>query len=63
MSRDAKKNKGLKCTRCGCADFRTEDGRPFDTVTTILIPGAIRRYKICRHCGKRIRTRETIEKD
>ncbi|NIP26657.1 MAG: hypothetical protein GWN94_19800 [Phycisphaerae bacterium] len=62
MGRDANKNVGLKCPKCGCADFRTEDGRPWKTVTTVPIPGAVRRYKICRHCGKRIRTKETIEK-
>ena len=60
---DGKNRKGLKCPRCGCADFRAEDGRPFDTVKTVNIPGAIRRYKICRWCGKRVRTRETIERD
>lgn len=61
-SRDANKKVGLKCPICGCNDFRTEDGRPFDTVKTVNIPGAIRRYKICRHCGKRVRTKETLEK-
>jgi len=61
-SRDAKKIKGLKCPRCGCNDFRTEDGRPWDTVKTVNIFGAVRRYKICRYCGKRIRTKEVVEK-
>ena len=59
---DGKKNRGLKCPRCGCSDFRAEDGRPFDCVKTVNIPGAIRRYKICRHCGKRVRTKETLER-
>ena len=56
-----KKYSGLKCPRCGCADFRTVDGRPWDTVKTVNIPGAVRRYKVCRYCGKTIRTRETID--
>ncbi len=58
-----KKQTGLKCPRCGCADFRDEMGRPWDTVKTIPIPGAIRRYKICRYCGKKVRTKEIIEKE
>jgi len=57
------KKQGLGCTNCGCKDFRDELGRPFKTVKTVNIPGAIRRYKICRYCGKRVRTKETIEKE
>lgn len=53
---------GLQCPNCGCEDFRDEIGRPWDTVKTIPIPGAIRRHKICRYCGKRIRTKEIIDK-
>jgi len=56
-----KKISGLKCPTCGCADFRTEDGRPWATVKTVNIPGAVRRYKICRYCGRRVRTKEMIE--
>jgi transcriptional regulator NrdR family protein len=56
------KPKGLRCSKCGCADFRDENGRPFKTVKTMPLPGnAIRRYKICRYCGKRIRTKEVID--
>ncbi len=64
MAEQPKKPRGLRCPKCGCADFYDEDGRPygFDTITTVPLPGAIRRYKICRHCGKRVRTREVIEK-
>jgi len=52
---------GIKCPKCGCADFRDDAGRPWQTVKTVHVPGAIRRYKVCRHCGHRIRTKETIE--
>jgi hypothetical protein len=45
----------------GCADFRDETGRPWEKVKTVNIPGAVRRYKICRYCGKTVRTREKIE--
>ena len=56
-----KKQRGLRCPNCGCADFRDEMGRPWDTVKTVNIPGAVRRYKICRYCGKMVRTKEKIE--
>lgn len=53
-----KKNKdderhGLRCPVCGCRDFLTDH--------TVPIPGAVRRYKWCRHCGKKIRTKESVE--
>lgn len=41
---------GLRCPGCGCRDFRTPN--------VVEIPDAVRRYKQCRNCGKRIRTRE-----
>lgn len=44
---------GLACPDCGCKDFRAAN--------TVRIAGGIRRYKVCRHCGRRIRTREKIE--
>lgn len=53
---------GIRCPKCGCADFRDEDGRPWDVIKVVRIPGAIRRYKICRYCGFRVRTKEIIEK-
>ena len=56
-----KKQAGLRCPNCNCADFKDEQGRPWDTRKTVNIPGAVRRYKICRYCGKTVRTRETIE--
>jgi len=49
----SEKKDGLKCPVCGCSDLRTPN--------VINIPGAIRRYKICRYCGKRVRTKEVIE--
>jgi len=70
MSKKPKKPKGLICPRCGCSDFRNEDGspddiaqpvRPWETVSTIKGKNYIRRYKSCRYCGKRVRTKETIE--
>ena len=53
---------GLKCPKCGCADFRDEIGRPWKTVKTQPIPYAIRRYKTCRYCGKKVRTKEVIDR-
>jgi len=47
-------NKGLRCPKCGCGHFETDK--------TVPIPGRrIRRYKVCRYCGRRVRTTETIE--
>ena len=55
---------GLRCPRCGCADFSDPlTGRPWRTIKTVPSSGFIRRYKVCRYCGRRIRTRETVEQD
>lgn len=59
---DKKKQVGLECPECGCKDFRDEQGNPWVTTNTIPILGAIRRYKYCRYCGKKIRTKEVIER-
>lgn len=52
---------GLKCPTCGCQDFRGSDGRPWNVTRTMPIPNGVRRYRTCRHCGTKVRTRETIE--
>jgi transcription elongation factor Elf1 len=46
--------KGLICPKCGHQNF--------ETVKTIPLWGWIRRYRICENCGRKIRTKETIEK-
>jgi transcriptional regulator NrdR family protein len=46
-------DKGLSCQTCGCRDF--------ETTNTVRLPNGIRRYKVCRHCGRGVTTRETIE--
>ena len=43
---------GLQCRLCGCCDFRT--------VRTVRAGGAVRRERICRHCGHRVFTREVV---
>lgn len=43
---------GIVCPRCGCADLRAY-------CTRRLRKNRIRRYRTCRHCGKRITTIET----
>jgi C4-type Zn-finger protein len=46
--------KGLRCPACGCGHFYVDK--------TVDIPGRRRRrYKTCRHCGRRVRTMEIIE--
>ena len=55
-------NLGISCPRCGCRDFRDAIGRPWDVTKVVKLPGSIRRYRICRYCGKRVRTAEIIDK-
>lgn len=43
---------GLACRKCGCAHFRV--------VYLKRVPGGVMRVRECRHCGKRMRTRETM---
>jgi hypothetical protein len=45
--------RGLRCPRCNCGDWRTIDTRPAPA-------GRVRRYKACRHCGKRVVTFEVM---
>jgi DNA-directed RNA polymerase subunit RPC12/RpoP len=45
--------KGIRCPACGCRDLHV--------VNTIVQLGRIIRYRQCRHCGKRIRTKERID--
>ena len=42
---------GLECRACGC--------RHFEVLYTRPRPGGIMRVRQCRHCGKRLVTRET----
>ena len=41
---------GLTCPRCGCADLRV--------LNTRHSLGRIVRYRLCRHCGRRVTTYE-----
>ena len=43
--------RGLECRACGC--------RHFEVLYTRPRPGGIMRVRQCRHCGKRLMTRET----
>jgi hypothetical protein len=43
--------RGLECRACGC--------RHFEVLYTRPRPGGIMRVRQCRHCGKRLVTRET----
>lgn len=44
---------GLVCRACGCQHFRV--------VYLRRLAGAILRRRECRHCGKRVMTRESAE--
>ena len=41
---------GLVCPRCECADLRV--------LNTRYALGRIVRYRLCRHCGRRVTTHE-----
>jgi DNA-directed RNA polymerase subunit RPC12/RpoP len=41
---------GIACPQCGCRHMRVGDTDP--------LSGKIRRYRICRHCGRRTVTFE-----
>ena len=43
---------GLVCRNCGCQHFRV--------IYLRRLIGVVVRCRECRHCGKRLRTRETI---
>lgn len=43
---------GLICRKCGCGHFRTSNTR--------AVRGGIKRYKQCRHCGRRTTTFERM---
>jgi transcriptional regulator NrdR family protein len=46
---------GPSCWKCGCCDFRVRN--------TIPLPdGRIKRYRLCRNCGKVITTYEGAPK-
>lgn len=45
MSTDRDKATGLECPHCGCRHFLTRNTIP-------LRDGRIKRYKVCRHCGR-----------
>lgn len=46
---------GLECRSCGCRHFLVVYTRPTDR--------SITRVRACRHCGRRIITRETLVGD
>jgi transcriptional regulator NrdR family protein len=46
-------NRGLECPHCGCRHFYTTHTEP-------LRDGRIRRRKVCRHCGRKVVTYETV---
>ncbi len=53
---------GIRCPSCGCADLRDPLGPGWEITHTKKVPGAIRRRRVCRNCGKAVRTRETLDK-
>ena len=46
---------GLVCPRCGCADL--------PVLNTRYQSGRIKRYRQCRHCGRRVTTYEVAPAD
>jgi transcriptional regulator NrdR family protein len=52
-TRPTRDDLGIRCPRCGCRHFYTTNTEP-------LRDGRIRRRKVCRHCGRKVVTFETI---
>lgn len=50
----APKTRGIECPKCGCRDLRVNG--------TVRQVNFITRYRVCRNCGTKLRTREFIEK-
>ncbi len=46
---------GIECPACGCQEIPVETEKPF--------PGGKRRVRVCRHCGREIRTLERDKED
>lgn len=46
----------MECQRCGCQEF-------FVLETRRLVDGSIRRRRACRNCGRRVTTRETVDRN
>lgn len=53
LAKGSQAKDGLRCSRCGC--------RHFVVVYTRRRPKAIVRRRECRHCGRRVTTRERIQ--
>jgi len=56
-----KKPTGIRCPNCHCQDLLDDETRPMHVVKTVRGKGFIRRYRYCRHCGRRVRTREALD--
>lgn len=52
-ARAERAKEGLECPRCGC--------RHFEVYRTIPREDVIIRERICRHCGRKMRTSEVPE--
>ena len=52
----------MTCPNCGCEHLLDPEGPGWECYKTVQLPGETRRFKLCRNCGTRVRTSETIEK-
>lgn len=50
---EEEKEKGIRCSRCGCPHFFTRN-------TRAVAGKKIRRYRVCRNCSKTITTVEVV---
>jgi DNA-directed RNA polymerase subunit RPC12/RpoP len=61
MAESAKKQPtGIRCPRCWCKHWYK--GR-LDVRNNVNLPGRVRRYRVCRHCGYERVTIELLESD
>lgn len=52
MAAEASNGPGYACSRCGCKDWRGEDGSFVESVRHPKNQQYSRRKRICRHCGQ-----------
>jgi DNA-directed RNA polymerase subunit RPC12/RpoP len=50
---DKNEDRGISCPMCGCRHFYTTHTEP-------LRDGRVRRRKVCRYCGRKILTFESV---
>lgn len=56
---DADDDLGIRCPSCGCRHC-PKDPTKVDRTVTLGVNQSIRRYRICRNCGRAFITKEVV---